>query len=80
MKSGLLENKAGVTKYDLQRIIDTGETSLYFELKDSNQFKDFLKSDETQKRIKEAGIEGNLRVEYMERIEENKLGGDVKAA
>ena len=79
VKSGLLAN-AGVIKYDLQRIVDTGEPSLYFEIKDSNRFKEFIKSETAQKRMKEAGIIGEPRFEYMERLEEKKLSTDEKAA
>jgi hypothetical protein len=79
VKSGLLE-QAGVTKYDLQRLVDTGEPSLYFELKSSDQFKEFIESDTTQKRMKEAGIIGTPRFEYMERLEEKPVGSTKKIA
>jgi hypothetical protein len=79
VNSGQLE-RAGVTKYDLQHIINTGETSLYFELESADQFKEFVNSDANQKRMKDAGIIGTPRFEYMKRLEEKRLGGASEKA
>jgi len=79
IRNGLLANQGGVTKFDLQKIPDTGELSLYFELKSAKQFKEFLDSDHSKQRVSEGGVEG-LRAEYMERLEEKKLPVGEKAA